>query len=879
MTYYSVSSWSTNDILSWLQESNLSQHMGKFEENDIQGSVLLQLDHTALKEMGIISVGERLRLLGAIRTLNRQSKTGTPQSILSPGQTSYPIPSPTTPVYLRNVIPTQGSLGTHANVSLHSQSHSQAPLSPPIHTASPVQLASVTLGAAPTRPLPNRSSSADSMQNSEASAHGLNQTLRRTNTATGAGNNTSMVRPLTHSGRSPSATSKSLEPVTTPSTIQTQQAGYTVGRGAFGNKSKVSQVSASYNLRRTEMDPDDSVRSETSTANAPPQSLEVIRKRIIKFLAEDGTSRSVDVSQCKQASDVLAKVLRKFGRLTEPDSTQYMRRWVLAMTDAGDQLKVLSEIELMAVCSQPHNYEPVWRHGLYLLRTTDEEPLRPGSKREAPIDAFSHLPITRRASTFSILNGLGGGELSAAEQPPLDSTMRSKAKQSDMLGPLPNVRRRVRNFFGQRPSFELISSHLAEYFPATDSNELSRYSKDPSKQRAPVPMTPYTSRSRPEPGDIGTVSDPTDDQASLLTLDEITQDLEERASVSDTNEDSSRLSKGPSSAPLPIQTKTESSAHKIPVSETTPSASPECVVAPLTDGAVVSSNMTAAKQRMRWHKGALIGTGSFGKVFLGMNAKTGMLMAVKQVELPRSDDEMTRHRRMVIESLESEIELLKSIQHPNIVQYLDSFADDEHLNIFLEYVPGGSVVALLQNYGAFEEALVQNFVRQILRGLAFLHARNIVHRDIKGANILVDNKGGVKISDFGISKKVESGFLFAGPTGGKSRPAIQGSVFWMAPEVVKQTAFTAKADVWSLGCCVVEMFTATHPWPQLDQMQALFQIGLNKTPALPPDISEVAVSFLNATFELNHVDRPSADELLLHAFVLQATNDGEMDGP
>lgn len=281
---------------------------------------------------------------------------------------------------------------------------------------------------------------------------------------------------------------------------------------------------------------------------------------------------------------------------------------------------------------------------------------------------------------------------------------------------------------------------------------------------------------------------------------------------------------------------------------------------------------------MRWHKGALIGTGSFGKVFLGMNAKTGMLMAVKQVELPHSDDEMTRHRRMMIESLESEIVLLKSIQHPNIVQYLDSFADDKHLNIFLEYVPGGSVVALLQSYGAFEEALVQNFVRQILRGLSFLHARDIVHRDIKGANILVDNKGGVKISDFGISKKVESGLLFAGPTGGKSRPAIQGSVFWMAPEVVKQTAFTAKADVWSLGCCVVEMFTATHPWPQLDQMQALFQIGMNKTPALPPDISEVAASFLNATFELNHADRPSADELLRHAFVLQATNDGEMDG-
>ena len=120
----------------------------------------------------------------------------------------------------------------------------------------------------------------------------------------------------------------------------------------------------------------------------------------------------------------------------------------------------------------------------------------------------------------------------------------------------------------------------------------------------------------------------------------------------------------------------------------------------------------------------------------------------------------------MVSALEREIELLKELQHENIVQYLgtsllatpltiDSSADGNFLNIFLEYVPGGSVAALLNNYGAFEEALVRNFVRQILTGLNYLHKREIIHRDIKGANILVDNKGGIKISDFGISKKVE----------------------------------------------------------------------------------------------------------------------------
>jgi mitogen-activated protein kinase kinase kinase len=106
------------------------------------------------------------------------------------------------------------------------------------------------------------------------------------------------------------------------------------------------------------------------------------------------------------------------------------------------------------------------------------------------------------------------------------------------------------------------------------------------------------------------------------------------------------------------------------------------------------------------------------------------------------------------------------------VQYLDSSTDGQHLNIFLEYVPGGSVAALLSNYGAFEEALVSKFVRQILTGLDYLHEREIIHRDIKGANILVDNKGNIKISDFGISKKVEDSELLSNPALLLTRPVI-----------------------------------------------------------------------------------------------------------
>ena len=159
-------------------------------------------------------------------------------------------------------------------------------------------------------------------------------------------------------------------------------------------------------------------------------------------------------------------------------------------------------------------------------------------------------------------------------------------------------------------------------------------------------------------------------------------------------------------------------------------------------------------------------------------------------------------------------------------------------------MPGGSVATLLKNYGAFEEALVRNFVRQILQGLNYLHEREIIHRDIKGGNILVDNKGGIKISDFGISKKVEDSILTNARV---HRPSLQGSVFWMAPEVVKQTSYTLKADIWSVGCLVVEMLTGEHPWAQLTQMQAIFKVRRSQSSICAINDTFVADRFIGQT--------------------------------
>lgn len=276
----------------------------------------------------------------------------------------------------------------------------------------------------------------------------------------------------------------------------------------------------------------------------------------------------------------------------------------------------------------------------------------------------------------------------------------------------------------------------------------------------------------------------------------------------------------------------------------------------------------------QWMKGALIGQGSFGCVYLALHAVTGELLAVKQVEAPSpgANSQNDHRKKSMIEALKREISLLRDMRHPNIVQYLGCSSSPEYLNIFLEYVPGGSVQTMLNSYGALPEPLVRSFVRQILTGLSYLHGKEIIHRDIKGANILVDNKGTIKISDFGISKKLEASNILSGANNNKHRPSLQGSVFWMAPEVVKQTSYTRKADIWSLGCLVVEMMTGTHPFPDCTQLQAIFKIGGAKAaPTIPDHASEEAQSFLAQTFELDHTKRPSADELMLHSFLTPIT--------
>ncbi|KAF9916754.1 hypothetical protein BX616_002900 [Lobosporangium transversale] len=269
-------------------------------------------------------------------------------------------------------------------------------------------------------------------------------------------------------------------------------------------------------------------------------------------------------------------------------------------------------------------------------------------------------------------------------------------------------------------------------------------------------------------------------------------------------------------------------------------------------------------------KGGLIGRGSFGRVYHAFNLDTCEMIAIKEVDLPQTLSERNCDRlKTSVEALFSEMEVLKDLDHENIVQYLGFAQNELTANIFLEYVSGGSIESCLKRSGPFPEAVIRFFTRQILLGLEYIHSKKIVHRDIKAANVLVDEQGVCKISDFGISKRN------AQSQGGydENVGSLQGSIFWMAPEMVTSKAYGAKVDIWSFGCLVLEMFTGQQPWKGYAPQQALFTIGSNNAhPPIPENISEEGQRFLARCFTTDANLRPTASELLQDPFAVPPAN-------
>lgn len=278
----------------------------------------------------------------------------------------------------------------------------------------------------------------------------------------------------------------------------------------------------------------------------------------------------------------------------------------------------------------------------------------------------------------------------------------------------------------------------------------------------------------------------------------------------------------------------------------------------------IRNNHKGEFEEFAWIKGELIGRGSFGSVHLALNVTTGEMLAVKQVVVQGD----AAHSSEGLDALHKEVETMKDLDHLNIVQYLGFEQKGNTYSLFLEYVAGGSISSCLKSYGRFTEPLVKFITRQVLEGLKYLHSNGILHRDLKADNLLLEVDGTCKISDFGISKKSQDIYS------NNAEMSMQGTVFWMAPEVIhsmvenKKQGYSAKVDIWSLGCVVLEMFAGKRPWSNEAVISAIYKIGKTKlAPPIPEDASAEAKDFLHKCFTIDSSLRPTAAELLDHPFI------------
>jgi serine/threonine protein kinase len=187
------------------------------------------------------------------------------------------------------------------------------------------------------------------------------------------------------------------------------------------------------------------------------------------------------------------------------------------------------------------------------------------------------------------------------------------------------------------------------------------------------------------------------------------------------------------------------------------------------------------------------------------------------------------------------------------------------VNIFQEWVPGGSIAHLLKRFGPFRVGVVRTYTRQILEGLEYLHHNGIVHRDIKGGNILVDDVGHVKLADFGASQKMAMGET-------QATTEIKGTPYFMAPEVLSDSRYGRRGDVWAMGCTIIQMLTGEPPWKEL-KLQSIIQlhVHLSQFQGIPPvhnvELPPALRAFLELCFTKDHKKRPMVDVLLEHSFL------------
>ncbi|KAN0052971.1 hypothetical protein ACTA71_012452 [Dictyostelium dimigraforme] len=253
-----------------------------------------------------------------------------------------------------------------------------------------------------------------------------------------------------------------------------------------------------------------------------------------------------------------------------------------------------------------------------------------------------------------------------------------------------------------------------------------------------------------------------------------------------------------------------------------------------------------------------LGEGSFGSVYRAVHKSSNTSIAIKEFEIFEAND---------VEPISKEIQILKKCNNPYVVSYFGSIMLKDKYWILMDYCSLSSFNDIMQSIGkTLKEKEIASILQQSLLGLVYLHSKQIIHRDIKSANILLDETGQVKIADFGVSQQIQSTF---------AKGSIAGTPYWMAPEILNQTNYNNKIDVWSLGIVAIELADGEPPLSDVNPMRAMYMIGRRPPPTFkdPKKWSPEFVSFVDKCLTKDINERWSPSQLLEHPFIKNSKPD------
>ena len=265
-----------------------------------------------------------------------------------------------------------------------------------------------------------------------------------------------------------------------------------------------------------------------------------------------------------------------------------------------------------------------------------------------------------------------------------------------------------------------------------------------------------------------------------------------------------------------------------------------------------------------WEKNELLGTGAFSSVYRSTDRGTGTVFAVKQLCLCAN----TRAtEKCIAMAVSRELALIQRLpRHPHTISYYGSVSEDNHVNIFMELVEGESLSALLERKGALALDVLRKYGRQVLLGLEHLHNHGIIHRDIKGGNILWSRCNDmVKLCDFGAAVLLQGNQTQHGEF-----VSSHGTPAFMAPEVIRGESYGRRADIWSFACTLIEMASGQPPWSELGVMNPfalMYRVAsTSDIPEHPRTLASSVGDILQRCFARDQLQRPLVQELLCHRF-------------